>query len=392
MIPDCFYPYPPNVEFDYETQTFWDTDGNRFASPRRKTPDSEEWIWFLVPENKGPEYAQRSVSFTFRSEKHSYNWATQALDESNVPRGYTAYLKTLKRKDKKKMDPQDEERFEEANTGFTEEKEEVEETRELEQTFFPKTPKPMSLEEITPKPTLPPKPVAIKTTINTAITGDPSWMNAGEEKSSITTSGSIIAMPDNYDGKPENFTTFWALAKAFMSLNEKQFPMAQHKVLFILSRCKGGKAGPWATAQILDKTRTNDWGTWDDFETQFKQSFYPALTKKEAYMKLAHLKITEHMRLTDFEALWDTYTTQAEITPDITHWHHFLSKLPRKINMELLRLEREPKDYDGWRKAARKADSIVHQDHYEVNNFSKWWTEDKPKEEPYQLNAVSDAE
>jgi len=250
----------------------------------------------------------------------------------------------------------------------------------------------MSLEEITPKPTLPPKPVAIKTTINMAITGDPSWMNAGEEKSSITTSRSIIAMPDNYDGKPENFTTFWALAKAFMSLNEKQFPTAQHKVLFILSRCKGGKAGPWATAQILDKTRTNDWGTWDDFETQFKQSFYPALTKKEAYMKLAHLKMTEHMRLTDFEALWDTYTTQAEITPDITHWHHFLSKLPRKINMELLRLEREPKDYEGWRKAARKADSIVHQDHYEVNNFSEWWTDDKPKEEPYQLNAVSDAE
>jgi len=61
-------------------------------------------------------------------------------------------------------------------------------------------------------------------------------MNAGEEKSSITTSGSIIAMPDNYDGKPENFTTFWALAKAFMSLNEKQFPTAQHKSSFYSSQ------------------------------------------------------------------------------------------------------------------------------------------------------------
>src|SRR5882724_3450618 len=111
------------------------------------------------------------------------------------------------------MDPQDKECFEEANTGFTEDKEEVKETREQEQTFFPKTPKPMSLEEITPKPTLPPKPVAIKTTINTAITGDPSWMNAGEEKSSITTSGSIIAMPDNYDGKPENLQPFGHLPR-----------------------------------------------------------------------------------------------------------------------------------------------------------------------------------
>jgi len=49
-----------------------------------------------------------------------------------------------------------------------------------------------------------------------------------------------------------------------------------------LSQCEGGSTEPWATALLLKKSEKDDWGTWENFEKLFKQTFYPAQTAKDA--------------------------------------------------------------------------------------------------------------
>jgi len=100
-------------------------------------------------------------------------------------------------------------------------------------------------------------------------------------------------------------------------------------------------------------------------------------------MKLAHLKMTEHMRLTDFEHS-GTHIPPRRKSPQISHTGTTSFQITKENSTWVTTLRTRTKDYEGWRKRLEKADSIVHQDHYEVNNFSEWWTDDKTKEEPYQ--------
>jgi len=102
-----------------------------------------------------------------------------------------------------------------------------------------------------------------------------------------------------------------------MKVNSGMFADDPAKILFMLSQCEGGSTKPWETALLLKKSEKDNWGTWETFKKLFKQTFYPAQTAKDATMKLANIRMKDGMKLKDFEAVWDTLTHQANITPNL---------------------------------------------------------------------------
>src|SRR5882672_9411317 len=88
-----------------------------------------------------------------------------------------------------------------------------------------------------------------------------------------TTPNNIIAPPDNFNGRPTSFRSFWTAAMAFMTANPSSFTDDTVKILFILTHCKLGIAGPWGTVKMEHYANTA-WPTWDAFKKLFVSTFY----------------------------------------------------------------------------------------------------------------------
>ena len=293
----------------------------------------------------------------FRQQKLAYQFEEKPFFYTD-PTGYTAHLLS---KGKSRMEHQDHpEDFEDANVAFTHDEEQKE--GELEGTPGIRTPEEFKqiLDQTLLGPSIDIGKIDTKTRIPipmTSVQAAPTAPAAPTTTAPNISISTVIATPDNFDGKVEHFQTFWAAVKAYISINAAAFPTEAHKILFVLSRCKGGVTERWATTLINRFTDTGKWGTFADFEKLFKQTFYPEVTTNDAIWKLATMKFTEWMMLKDFEMLWDTATFESGLTPDLMHWHYFSAKLPRKLYDELMRLETEPTTYNGWRAAMRKIDA-----------------------------------
>jgi len=87
----------------------------------------------------------------------------------------------------------------------------------------------MSLEEISPKPLCHRNQVAVKKH-QYSDHWHPSWMNAGEEKPSLTTSDPSL-LCQIFTMQTRDFTNLWALAKAFMSLKKSNFYSSKQVLL-----------------------------------------------------------------------------------------------------------------------------------------------------------------
>jgi len=76
---------------------------------------------------------------------------------------------------------------------------------------------------------------------------------------------------------------------AFMTANPSSFTNDMVKILFILTQCKLGIAGPWGTAKMEHYANTA-WPTWDAFKKLFASTFYPADVQQSAVDSLSNLR------------------------------------------------------------------------------------------------------
>ncbi len=82
-----------------------------------------------------------------------------------------------------------------------------------------------------------------------------------------------------YDGNPDTLNTFLLQCDAQFDFNADAFKDDAKKIHFLLTKCKGGIAAPWAAAWFASSftayTTTTPPGTWADFITILKQQFLP---------------------------------------------------------------------------------------------------------------------
>ena len=81
-----------------------------------------------------------------------------------------------------------------------------------------------------------------------------------------------------YDSTPEKLNTFLLQCKTQFEFNEDAFKDVKKRIRFLLSKCEGGTAGPWAATWATDSyitftsAATNDWPT---FRQLVKEHFLP---------------------------------------------------------------------------------------------------------------------
>ena len=302
-IPDYFLPLHREIEYDYESNTFWNRDTETFAYPRYQAA-TKNWFWLDGNNKSSLRVARKFTDSSIGEVFDSFHYVQ--LEEDLPPRGYTAYLRKTA---KTKM-----EQPSAADTGFSVDNQSessasragesaAEHTVTKDNVLSPKSESfPQTFRSATAV-SLPPvkEPVFIQTTPTVA-----------SHSMSSSTSNSIVALPDNFNGSPSRFLSFWTSLTLYMQLNVEIFKDDITRIMFVLSRCKGGHSEPWALARQSSYLANKAWPTWDDFVVTFKKQFYPINLQMEANRSLHDLRMKQGQRLTEFEAIWDTLVFQAE--------------------------------------------------------------------------------
>jgi hypothetical protein len=128
--------------------------------------------------------------------------------------------------------------------------------------------------------------------------------------------------PEAYDGKPEKADSFINNLGSYYFLNTGTYDTDRKKVSSALTYFKiGTPAGEWAHDKqlaALSATPVN-FGTWVDFQTQFKAHFVPAHTELEATQYLH----TKKMGNRPFNEWYQEWSTQAERSHSNAHTKMF---------------------------------------------------------------------
>jgi hypothetical protein len=100
--------------------------------------------------------------------------------------------------------------------------------------------------------------------------GHPTDLRPLHDKSA---SRSFIALPDNFDGKKENYRRFRRQFGLFLVANWSSFTDKESMIWFVLSYMKGGDAELWVNAYVDKALENDDWGVWEDFLDKLARDF-----------------------------------------------------------------------------------------------------------------------
>src|SRR5215471_160014 len=95
------------------------------------------------------------------------------------------------------------------------------------------------------------------------------------------------ARPSDFDGNPARGRTFMNSCSLYMNLCAAEFPDDQVRILWVLSFLKEGQAAVFANKALSYEQRTHTplYDSWEEFQTAFKQEFFP-LHKETATMTI----------------------------------------------------------------------------------------------------------
>ena len=185
---------------------------------------------------------------------------------------------------------------------------------------------------------------------------------------------SLIAKPDDFDGKTENFLAFYRQCRLYIRSNKRHFSTDKSKILLVLSHMKSGLASKWAD-NFVDEAEEPDssddksapgyvpemtFGTWKDFETRLKESFGNPNQQKEAQKKLHELK-QGTMTAEEFFQMFDQYRRAAGYQSN--HDAYLIDLLERNLRYETVATiynsgSQLPTEYEDWKSRALLIDGL----------------------------------
>ena len=116
-----------------------------------------------------------------------------------------------------------------------------------------------------------------------------------------------------FDGQVDKLDTFLLQCQTQFAFNEKFFDTDKKMVLFLLSRCEEGTAGPWATAWF-PKLATYFVGanTWEDFvKNEFRPAFQSQDVVATALAAMKALRMTGTVTIGEYISKYRSYQHQA---------------------------------------------------------------------------------
>lgn len=171
--------------------------------------------------------------------------------------------------------------------------------------------------------------------------------------------------PTVFDGCAVHARSFLLECKLYIQGNVHQFPNDQQKILFILTYCQEGSAANLrdhivarAETRLSGTTETTGYGSYDNFEKEFKEAFITTDDKGEALRELINLK--QRGSVDAYIQRFKMLITRAGITDFKTTKSYLISGLSDYIT-DKLRWQAELPDHtkgiDAWYKLIQGFDT-----------------------------------
>jgi len=113
-----------------------------------------------------------------------------------------------------------------------------------------------------------------------------------------------LALPEKFEGKPEDVESFLSRVKDYLALKEDSYPTAKRKIQWALLLFKGPRAEPWASAKraaFTSETDPDPYTTFADYEKNVRTTFS---TQSRAAKADLQLTAPHRLRLRERAALW----------------------------------------------------------------------------------------
>lgn len=101
----------------------------------------------------------------------------------------------------------------------------------------------------------------------------------------------IGTTPDKFKGDRNDASRFWTQVSLFLQNNGHIYGMAHEWISFLFGLCVGD-AGEWAQPYCEDINNNGrvPWNTWQEFEIEFKLTWFTSDVREDAHTKLRSLK------------------------------------------------------------------------------------------------------
>lgn len=169
-----------------------------------------------------------------------------------------------------------------------------------------------------------------------------------------------VNAPEEFKGDKTKFAMFMRQVKINFAADPIPFILDQNKILYTLSYMRDSVAGTWSEAYIDAALATNDWGTWNEFETKLAQSFGDPNEKRNAQNALEALG-QDKKTAEEFFLEFDQLARRADYATG--HDDELICLLEKNANQSLIDrvydAESLPTTYQGWRTKIINLDQLT---------------------------------
>lgn len=189
----------------------------------------------------------------------------------------------------------------------------------------------------------------------------------------ITAKAYKIPSPPDWDGErpgARNFLTYCtSILRALKDV--LGYKTDEEKILYVLFNMKNGKALTWAAGrmEIAERLNPPDYGTWADFQKDFKNSFISIADTTDARNELLMLK-QGNLSVDEYNSQFNTLIMRCNYRDVDEHITTYRNGLKQSILLNIARTGNIPVTLDGWFRRASAIDNAERETRNILNSFS----------------------
>jgi hypothetical protein len=168
-----------------------------------------------------------------------------------------------------------------------------------------------------------------------------------------------VGTPIHFDGSPNDASRWLHSVIAYISINDRIYTSDDKKIILALSFMSKGSAATWAEAAYENAAELESFGTWKNFQEDFKRTFVTKDVKATAIAKLSSLTQSGCGSLEKFNAEFRLLAHRSTVNSQGALIEWYLRALHPSISTQILRMDKTPESLEGW---------IAKAEHFNVQN------------------------
>ncbi|KIJ05135.1 hypothetical protein PAXINDRAFT_93852 [Paxillus involutus ATCC 200175] len=168
-----------------------------------------------------------------------------------------------------------------------------------------------------------------------------------------------VGTPVHFDGSPNDASRWLHSVIAYISINDRIYTSDNKKIILALSFMSKGSAATWAEAAYENAAELENFGTWANFQEDFKRTFVTKDVKATAIAKLSSLTQSGCGSLEKFNAEFRLLAHRSSVNSQGALIEWYLRALHPSISTQILRMDKTPETLEGW---------IAKAEHFNVQN------------------------